>query len=283
MTYNLLFNTEFKDLGNWEFINCEYKERYLISTNKVFGIKQKIILADATKLYLRCKYNILNSSVFKIYIGIEVNGKLYINKQWTKKNREKLISTVEDSQEEIITIHIIFESEENINKVYIREPLLCDLNRFHKSYWLKFLLDKTIKYRYGYTYDNLLDYSEIKPEIFNLEKAKIGSIITTKEKISLKINAKLFRDKRYLCKLDYLPISDIGKIYLNYGMLRSKDFNNEQCYLTFKAQDNIDLYLIIEPNDILPYQINLKHLLLVEIDKLGIDSNDIPYLPFIGE
>ena len=66
-------------------------------------------------------------------------------------------------------------------------------------------------------------------------------------------------------------------------MLRSKDFNNEQCYLTFKAQDNIDLYLIIEPNDILPYQINLKHLLLVEIDKLGIDSNDIPYLPFIGE
>ena len=281
MTYNLLFDTEFKDLNNWEFINCEYKEHYLISTNKVFGIKQKVILADATKLYLRCKYNILNSSVIKMYIGIEVNGKLYINKQWTKKNKERLISLVEDSLEEILTVHIIFESEENTNKVYIREPLLCDLNRMHKSYWLKFLLDKTVRYVYGYEYKNLLEYSEIKPEIFDLDKAKIGSIISTKEKISLKINAKLFRDKRYLCKLDYSPINNLGKIYLSYGVLKSKQFRDQQCYLSFKAQDNIDLYLNIEPNDILPYQINLKHLLLVELNGLGIDVNDISYLPFI--
>lgn len=281
MTYNLLFDTEFKDLSNWEFINCYFSHNQLISTNKVFGIKQKVILADATKLYLRCKYNILNSSIFKIYIGIEVNGKLYINKQWTKKNKERLISIVEDSQQEIITIHIIFEAEEDVNEVYMKEPLLYDLNRWHKAYWLKFLLDKRIKYDYGYQYKNLLDYSEIKPEVFNLDNAKIGSIISAKEKISLKIDAKLFRDKRYLCKLDYTPINNLGKVYLSYGVLRSKDFNSEQCYLSLKAQDNIDLYLIIEPNDILPYQLNLKHLLLVEIDKLGIDGNDIPYLPFI--
>ena len=66
MTYNLLFNSEFRDDKNWEFINCEYIDNRLKSTNKVFGLKQKIILSDITRLYARCKYNILNSQVYSV-------------------------------------------------------------------------------------------------------------------------------------------------------------------------------------------------------------------------
>lgn len=281
MTYNLLFNTKFETLDNWEFINCKYEDGYLISDSKVFGIKQKVILPDAARLYLRTRYNILQSQVFAAYLGIEINSKLYVNKQWTKNNKQKTISLVEDGSSELVVIHIIFESKEDINKVYIKEPILYNLNRWHQTFSLKFILDKIIKYRAGYNYKNLLEYNEIKPEIFNLDKAKIGSIISTTNKTQLKINAKLLRGQSYLIKLDYIPINNLGKIYLSYGVLKSSKFGNEQLYLVFKATDDLDLYLNIEPDDILPYQINLKHLLLIELKGLGITNEDIPYLPFI--
>lgn len=82
MSYNLLFDTNFKNTSNkWEYINCQLQDNYIVSTNKVFGIKQEITLADITKLYLRCTYNVLLSSVYKVYIGIQSEDKLYVNKK----------------------------------------------------------------------------------------------------------------------------------------------------------------------------------------------------------
>lgn len=284
MSYNLLFDTNFKnENSNWNYINCSYKDGYLTSNKKVFGIEQEIVLPDITKLYFRYSYNILESNVYKAYIGIQSEDKLYINKRWTKVNCNQQISVVEDSKTEKIKVHIMFESSKDINKVEIKQPILCDLKRLHKTTWLKFLLDKTIKYREGFNYKNLLEYNEIKPEIFNFEKAKIGSIISTKETLKLKINAKLYKGKRYLIKLDYLPINNLGKIYLSYGVMKSTDFNKEQEYLLFRSNEKEELYLNIEPNDVLPYQLNLKHLLLIETEGVGIEMKDIPYLPFIGD
>ncbi len=283
MSYNLLFDTNFKNNQNkWKYNNCYQKGDYIVSTNKVFGIEQEITLADVTKLYLRCTYNVLVSSVYKVYIGIQSNDKLYVNKKWTKINCNQTISVVDIAKLEKIKVHIIFEARQDENIVLVKEPILADLVRLHKTTWLKFLLDKTIKYRNGFNYDNLLDYGELKPEIFNLEPAKIGSIVCTKERIKLKIDAKLLKGKRYLIKLDYFPINKLGKVYLSYGIMKSTDFNDEQCYLLFRVTGDRELSLNIEPDDVLPYQLNLKHLLLIDIDNQGVETQDIPYLPFIG-
>lgn len=286
MAYNLLFDTEFKNKDNyWKFINCKMEDGRLISKERIFGIEQEIVLPDPTKLYLRFNYKILSPNVNKVYVGIQAGDKLYVNKKWAKLELNQLISIIEDIQEERIKVHIIFECNKETetleDMVKIEKPILSDLKRLHKTTWLKFLLDKIIKYRTGLNYKNLLEYNEIKPEVFNLEKAKIGSIISTKETTRLKIDAKLNRGKRYLLKLDYAPINKLGKIYLSYGFLKSTDFNGEQCYLSFKANDKEELCLNIETNDVLPYQLNLKHLMLIEIEGVGIEMKDIPYLPFI--
>ena len=282
MAYNLLFDTEFKNKDSyWKFINCKLEEGCLISNNKVFGIEQEIVLADITKLYLRFNYQILSPYVNKVYVGIQVGDKLYVNKKWAKLELNQLISIVEDAQEEKLKVHIIFESSQEENKVKVTKPILADLKRLHKTTWLKFLLDKTIKYVTGYSYKNLLSYNEIKPKIFNLEKAKIGSIISTTDKVKFRIIAKLIKGKRYLIKLDYLPINKLGKLYLSYGVMKSTAFNEEQEYLLFRCTGNYELFLNIEANDVLPYQLNLKHLMLIETEGVGIEMKDIPYLPFI--
>ena len=64
--------------------------------------------------------------------------------------------------------------------------------------------------------------------------------------------------------------------------MKSTDFNDEQCYLLFRVTGDRELSLNIEPDDVLPYQLNLKHLLLIDIDNQGVEAQDIPYLPFIG-
>ena len=51
MGYNVLFDTQFKnEHHNWKYVNCSYKDGYLISRKKVFGIEQEIVLPDITKL-----------------------------------------------------------------------------------------------------------------------------------------------------------------------------------------------------------------------------------------
>ena len=280
MSYNLLFDTSFKE-NKWEYINCSFKNNALISNKNVFGISQEIVLINSAKIYLRFNYNILNSNINKIIIGVQDGDKLFINEKLPKNNKNCIISIVEQPKSEKIKVHLIFECKQNINRVLVSEPLLCDLNRLHKSTWLKFILDKTIKFRNGLSYTNILEYNEIKPNVFNLEPAKIGSIISTLENVELKIDAKLIKGKKYLIKLDYKNINDLGNIDITYGIFKSIKITDDQIYLIFRADNINNLIINIKPNNVLPYQINLKHLLLTETENLGITKEDIPYLPFI--
>lgn len=281
MSYNLLFDTQFKNQSNhWKYINCQPQDNYIISNSKLFGLEQDILLIEDTKLYFRYLYNILTSSVFKTTIGIEQNSNLYINKKWTRLNKENLISVIEECKEGLVKVHIIFESTEPINKIYVKEPLLCDLEKIHHIFTLRSMLDNLIHYRYGYEYSNLLPYTEIKPEIFNLEKAKIGSIVNTLEPIKVRLNCNLIKNKRYLIKLNFVDINQLGDIYISYGMMKSKKYNN-QLVLSFKATDKAELYLNIIPNDILPYRLNLKYIMLLNSEKVNVDNRDVLYLPYV--
>ena len=286
MAFNLLIGSNFNTLDRWKFINCEYKDGCIISNKKLFGIEQELILPDITKLYFRTKYFTDSNKIETITIGIQ-NGKLLeVNKKNVIPNKEALISTVVQAKQEKIKAHIIFESKEEINKVKIIEPLLLNLNSLHKSTWLKWVLDKTVGYLKGYEYKNEYSASEINNSIndfkdVKLEKAKIGSIISTLQNISININAKLIEDHFYLIKLDYKNINNLGKIYFQYGVSKSLNWNDEQIYLVFKANKTLDLKLNIENKEVLPYQINLKHILLVDMTYLNLMQEDIGYLPFI--
>ncbi len=285
MSYNLLLDTSFKN-NNWKFINCEYKNGYLYSTESIFGIEQELILPDPTKLYFRCKYKIENIDIKEVKIGIQINDILYIDKKTPKLQKEQLISVIDDVKQEKIKLHIIFESTIKTNIVEIKEPLLVNLNLLHKSTSLKFILNNSLKYREGYHYKNIYNTLEIKPESqdfinYPLEKAKTGSILKTKEKINIKINAKFNRGEYYLIKLDYKEINELGNIQFKYGSIASMQFGKEQIYIIIRAEDKNDLELIIEPNDILDYQINLKHIMIININKMKLLKSDVPYLPFI--
>lgn len=285
MAFNLLIGSNFSTLDRWKFINCKYRDGYIISNKKLFGIEQELVLPDITKLYFRTKY-FTNNKIETITIGIQNDKLLEVNKKNVISNKEALISTVVQAKQEKIKVHIIFESKEEINKVKIIEPFLLDLNSLHKSTWLKWVLDKTVDYLKGYEYKNEYSASEINSSIndfkdIKLEKAKIGSIISTLQNIKININAKLLEGHYYLIKLDYKNINDLGKIYFEYGISKSLKWNDEQIYLVFKANNTLQLTLNIENKEVLPYQINLKHILLVDMSYLNLMQEDIGYLPFI--
>lgn len=285
MSYNLLLDTDFKTNNhNWEFINCKYENGYLISYDKVFGIKQKLLLAQSTKLYYRFKYNVDNISVKDVKIGIQNKDVLHIDRKTPKLRKNQMISVIDYAEQPNIELHLIFESDTKVNKVKIWEPILVDLNRIGKSTWLKWILDKTIKFREGYHYTNLYPDCELKPNIpnlleYNFSGGKIGSILSSKNNIDIKLNAKFIVNRYYLIKLDYEEINELGTIYLQYGVLKSNKLGN-QLYLVIKGNYE-DLHLIIEPNDVLDYQVNLKHLLIIDITDMRLLKEDIEYLPFI--
>lgn len=286
MAYNLLLDTEFKG-GRWKYINCEkIGEKTIRSKGKVFGIEQELILPDPTKLYFRCEYK-TNNKIEETNIGIQTEDILEINRKSPKVNKWQSISVVDEVKQEKIILHLIFESKENINEVEIKNPILIDLNYLNKSRWLRFVLDKTIRYRYGYRYENMYENGELKKDIPDLknvdciEDAKIGSIIKTKQKITIEINAKFMENKYYLAKLDYKEINKFGRVYLTYGVVESTYFQDEQLYLLFKGNDKNKLILNIEGCEELLYQINLKHLLLIKVGGMNLLKSDIPYLPFI--
>ena len=281
MQYNLLFDTQFKTNNHWRFINCELNNGYLVSNNKIFGIEQDIILPESSRLYLRFIYNILNSNISKITCGIQCGNKLFVSTKIPKQNKNDFISLIEENSTQKIKIHLIFESTKVNNAVIVKFPLLSNLNKLHKSTWVKSFLDKDIKYIDGLIYSNILDYTDIKPEIFNLEKAKVGSIISTLDNIQLEISAKLIKGNKYLLKLDYSEINDLGNIFITYGILKSIKLDDNQIGLIFKADGSNKLVINVKPNDILPYQVNLKHLMIIDIENLSIEKEDIPYLPFI--
>ena len=287
MSYNLLIDTQFKDNYNWKYINCKYEEGKLVSTNKVFGIMQELILPDPTKLYARITYKSLSPHIKDIKIGIQNKSTLNISTKIPRYNKEQKLSVISIAEQEKIQVHIIFESNIDINEVEIKEPILIDLNYMHKSTWLKLILDRTVHFIDGYSYTNEYPISEVKStaEDFidcNLEAAKIGSIIKVDDKKEIELKAKFIINKYYLVKLDFEEINQLGDMYFKYGVLKSTKLK-DQLYLVFKAFDNNTLKLVLESTDVMPYKVNLKHILITNISHLKLLKTDIPYLPFIGD
>lgn len=278
MNYNLILDSNFKAGNHWKYNNCEYKDGYLLSNNKVFGIEQELVVPSDSKLYFRINYMIDNISINNVKIGVQYSKKLECNEKIPKLRKQDKISVVCNSKEQKIKVHIIFESTTDINKAYISEPILVSLNYLDRSTWLKFLLDKTISYREGYSYTNLLDYSECNYE--DLEKVKVGTLFKSLEKKEIEIDTKLTENTYYLIKLDIKEINQLGNIYFKYGVLKSTK-KDSQLYLVFKGRENLKLSLCIEPNDVLPYQVNLKHIMLLDISKLNLMADDLTYLPFV--
>lgn len=283
MSYNLLLNTNFEP-NNWEFINCSFKDGVLTSTDKVFGIVQKLVLPDPTKLYFRVSYKCF-SKINEVKIGVQNGNNLGIDRQFPKVGKNYKISLIDMALSEQIKLHVIFESNESINKVHIFEPILVDINHLNRGTWLKPILDKSIKFRSGYSYDNLYYTNEIKSTAkdfknINIEDAKIGSIIKSNKNIKIPLTAKFIKGNYYLAKLDFEDINKFGDINFNYGVLISER-QDEQIYLVFKANGSDTLTLDITANDVFDYMVNLKHLMIIDITKLHILNDDIPYLPFI--
>lgn len=284
MSYNLLLDTKFES-NLWKFNNCKYENGKLISTSKVFGIEQELILPDITKLYFRFNYMITSRAVRETKVCIQNKNIMDIDKQFPKCLKWQSISVIDYAKQEKIKVHLIFESTEDVNEVYIKEPILVDLDYLHKSTWLKIILDRTINYLPGYSYSN--EYKELELttknedfDILNKEQGKIGLIIKENEKKEIELDAKFISNKYYLIKLDFEEINQLGNIYFKYGFLKSTRVK-DQIYLVFKAKENEFLRLVIEPNSELPYWLNIKHLMLIEITRLNLLKQDIVNLPYI--
>lgn len=284
MSYNLLLDSNFQN-NNWNFINCSLQDGKLISTKKVFGIEQDLTLPDSTRLYFRCNYLTEEPDVREVKIGIQNKDILNVDIKFPRVNKWQHISVIDEAKQKNIKLHVIFESDKDVNEVQIKEPILVDLNHLGRATWLKVILDRTISYVSGYAYKN--EYKEIVLSETNhdfkdckVEGAKCGVIISEKEKKEIELDAKFIVNKYYLAKLNFEEINQFGNIRFKYGVLKSTR-DNEQIYLVFKARENEKLKLEIESTDGLPYQINLKNLLLIDITKLRLLNEDIPYLPFV--
>lgn len=84
-----------------------------------------------------------------------------------------------------------------------------------------------------------------------------------------------------MAKLDFEEINRFGNIYFKYGFIKSKREITDQIYLLFKGNERDNLKLIIESNDVFNYELNLKHLLIIDVTKINLLKEDIAYLPFI--
>ena len=284
MAYNILLNTKFDT--NWNFINCKYENGELVSNYKVFGIYQELVLPDICKLYLRCSYFCVDLNIKEVKIGIQNKDVLNIDRKFIKQNKWQSISLIDYTKQEKIKVHIIFESNNDINRIKIKEPLLVNLNKINRSTWLKIILDRTLAFNEGYEYNNIYKELELSTnnEDFkdtNIEKAKIGVIISENTKREIEITAKFNVNKYYLAKLDFEEINKYGDIYFKYGVLKSKRIEEEQIYLLFKGRENLKLDLFIDPKEKLDYKINLKHIMIIDISNMNLQKEDIPYLPFI--
>lgn len=285
MSYNLILNSKLESEHNWKLINCKLENGILTSSKKVFGIEQELILPNLNKLYFRVNYKAF-CNLKEVKLGIQNGKELGINRQIPKLNKLQSISLIDIAKQNKIKLHIIFESDKEINRVLIQEPILVDLNHLNKSTWMKSILDRVIKYRTGYQYYNKYCNGEITSKLndfqnVDVSKAKIGLIIKTKSIIEIPLSAKLIEGHYYLVKINFSEINRFGDIYFKYGVLRSKRVDSDQTYLLFKANSVDSIKLDIEPNDIIDYKINLRHLLIIDITKMSLLKEDILYLPFI--
>lgn len=289
MSYNLLLDTNFQKIGNrWKLTNCTYDNGYLISNSTLYSIEQLINIPNPTKLYFSIDYICLDPNIKNVWVGIQSNSILEANKKKPKLHRRSRLSVIDDIKVETIKLIFIVEAKTKNTKIYIDSPLLIDLNYLGKSYWTKWVLDKQLKFRQGFCYQNIYKQNEITLsnsdfQTSNLDRvqAKSGIIVTLNPtKCSTIISCNLNRDSYYLAKLDYEEINQYGQIYFKYGEILSENINKEQIYIIFKFNGN-NLHLILENDQELKYSVNLKHLLIVKLDDLNIDMGDIPHIPFV--
>ena len=291
MSYNLLFNTNFnsKEINHWKLTNCTFKNGYLISSDKIFSIEQEIVLPDPTKLYFSMDYICSDKNITSIYCGIQTGKVLEANKKKPRINRRKRISVVDQVETEKIKVIFICESKTDNAKIYIDSPLLIDINRQGKDWWPKYVLNKCLDFRYGYDYYNLYKYgSEINidnPDFSSpytkTEQANIGILATITENDWFRVSHNFEEDHYYLLKLDYEQINTYGNIYVLYGDVSSKDLDRDQLYIIFKANSRDEIRVKLDNGEQLPYLVNLKHILLIDLTNLKIEEDDIKHLPFV--
>ena len=292
MSYNLLLDTEFKKINkHWKLTNCEYHNGYLIANSNIYSIEQEIVLPNPTKLYFGLDYVCFDKNIKKIYCGIQINGILEVNVKEPILRRRKRISVVDNSKEaEKIKVKFIIEAKTDNTKIYIDSPLLLDLTYHNKDWWPRWMLNKVLDYRYGYDYDNLykngpdinVNNIDFNLSDVNIEEAKTGIIAHITKKSIFKLSNDLKFGRYYLLKLDYEQINKYGLIYCKYGEIISTHIDDEQLYMVFKSDSlNSNLQIILDNNYELPYLINLKRILLIDITDLRVDEDDIIHLPFV--
>ena len=292
MSYNLLLDTNFTKINkHWILTNCVYENGYLKATedNMIFSIEQEIILPDPTKVYFGIDYICFDKNVKAIYCGIFTeDGELKATRKKPIIKSRKRISAIATMAVEKLKVMLVVESKTPGSKIYIDGPLLIDLNHQHKKDWPRWVLNRCLDYRYGYDYENEYHKSEItieNPDFISVytktKEANIGMVATVKENDWFRLSHSFKEDNYYLIKLDYSQINDYGEVYLKYGEIYSTILGKDQLYIIFKANKNDEFRLILENHEELPYLVNLKHILVVNLTHVKLEEDDIIHLPFI--
>ena len=289
MSYNLLLDTNFTNIQkHWKLTTCKYVDGYLVSNSKVFSIEQEITLPDPTKLYFAIDYITFDKDIKYVYAGIQSNDVLEATRKKPRLNNRKKLSVVDSVKTETVKVMFIVESKNENSKIYIDSPLLIDLHNQRKSFWPKYILNKALDYRYGYDYVN--EYKESEITIDNKDftspytetvPANCGILFQVNENDWFNISCDLIPDRYYLIKIDYEQINKYGDIYLKYGEHFSESLGDEQSYLTFKADNHTQLKLKLDNKEVLPYIVNLKHILIIDLTNKKIEVDDVQHLPFI--
>ena len=291
MSYNLLLDTNFTKIGkHWKLNNCEYRDGYLIGKGKVFSIEQEITLPDPTKIYFGIDYICFDKNIKHIYCGVFTkDGELKANRKKPFIKFRKRISSISTIKEEKFKVMLIIESKSQDSKLYIDGPLLIDLNHQGKKDWPRWILNKCLDYRYGYDYEN--EYvlgSEItlknndfnSPYVKNIS-ANVGILSIIEKMGEFKISHNFKENDYYLIKLDYQQLNLYGEIYLKYGEVVSTPLGDEQSYILFKANKENNLVIKLKNVENLPYMVNFKHILIINLTHVKLEEDDIAHLPFI--
>lgn len=288
MSYNLLLDTSFKKLNkHWKLTNCTYEDGYLKGNSKIYSIEQEIVLPDPTKLYFAMDYIAKDKRIKSIYIGIQTGEVLEATKKKPRFHKRHRISVVDRVKQEKVKVILIVEARTADTSIYLDAPLLVDLEVQHKVFWPKYVLNRTLDYRYGYSYENVYKESEISFEnpdftspYTETTKAEIGIIAACKENDWFPITYNFKPGTTYLVKLDFEELNEYGTVNLVYGQTNS-DVLHDQLVIVFKAEQRQGLRVLLENKEVLPYLVNLKHIMIIDLTGQTLTEGDIPHLPFI--
>lgn len=288
MSYNLLLDTGFNHINkHWKLTNCSYENGYLKGTAKVYSIEQEIVLPDPTRLYFSIEYIAKNKDIKHVYAGIQTGDILEATKKFTHFNKRTRLSVVDKIKCEKVKVIFIVEAKTETSSIYIDSPLLVDLIANNKNYWPKSILNTILDYRQGYLYENIYKESEltINNRDFSsvntpTKPAKQGLLAEVISDDWFHIQCPIKADTYYLVKLDYQELNQYGDLYLKYGnqvSIKIKD----QLYILFKGNSTERLLLYVENSEVLPYMLNLKHLLVINLTNTELTEDDIMHLPFV--